>query len=152
MPLQALCSYYNAVLPGALGANRSDRIPRYLYRSMLLAAVGIVPSVVLMCFAAPILSRVGVPETNARGVGAFCQLMVPVTFLTLIDNHLQATFMNLRYVRVVATTSLLTGLGIQVPVTVALVGVLGMGIRGAAYARLAVTLCRVVVWLIALKV
>ena len=69
MPTMALCNYFQTVVPGAIGANRHDRLPRYFWRSVLLTSLCILPSIVTQWFAEPILIALGVPRINAQGVG-----------------------------------------------------------------------------------
>lgn len=102
MPLMALCQYFSNVVPGALGAGRVDRVPRYFWRSTLLTSMCILPSIVALCFADVILAAVGVPPSNAQGVGVYSRYMVVTAWLTLLDNHLENCFINFRYVNTAA--------------------------------------------------
>ena len=45
MPLQAMCAYFNAVVPGCIGAGRTDRLPRYFWRSMLYSCALSMPMI-----------------------------------------------------------------------------------------------------------
>ena len=148
MPLQALNSYYANVVPGAIGAQRSDRLPMYFRRSVLLVAIFILPSIVLQMFADSILLALGVPAVNAEGVGEYCRLMVATAWLTLLDNHLEILLMNnLKFVKMANFNSLLAGLGVECLGTYILVYRLDLGIRGCAYAQILARLVRVLLWL-----
>ena len=69
MPCVALCCYFGAVVPGAIGSGRADRLPRYFWRSTLLVSIFLIPSVIMQMFADVILLALGVPAINAAGVG-----------------------------------------------------------------------------------
>jgi Na+-driven multidrug efflux pump len=148
MPLKALTSYYENVVPVAIGARRDDRLPMYLRRSVLLVAIFIMPSMVLQMFADSILLTLGVPAVNAEGVGEYCRLMVATAWLTLLDNHLEILLMNnLKFVKMANFNSLLAGLGVECLGTYILVYRLDLGIRGCAYAQILARLVRVLLWL-----
>lgn len=97
MPQQAMCAYFQSVLPGCIGANRADRIPRYLWRSLLLSSLLILPSVGVLYWAEQVMLAVGVPPTNAKGVGTYARYMIGTLWLTLVDSHLECVFVNLKY-------------------------------------------------------
>ena len=148
MPMKALTSYYGNSVPGAIGAQRDDRLPMYLRRSVLLVAIFIMPSMVLQMFADSILLTLGVPAVNAEGVGEYCRLMVATAWLTLLDNHLEILLMNnLKFVKMANFNSLLAGLGVECLGTYILVYRLDLGIRGCAYAQILARLVRVLLWL-----
>ena len=138
MPLMALCSYFQAVVPGCIGADRLDRLPRYFWRSVLLTSVFILPSMVAQLFADSILAAVGVPADIVAGVGVYCRLMISTAWLTLLDNHLECCFVNLGFVHTATLNALITGLGVDVGCTYLFVGYLHWGMRGAAFAALIV--------------
>ena len=148
MPLKALTSYYESVVPGAMGAKRDDRLPMYLRRSVLLVAIFIMPSMVLQMFADSTLLALGVPAVNAEGVGEYCRLMVATAWLTLLDNHLEILLVNnLKFVKMGTLNSLLSGLGVECTGTYILVYRLDLGIRGCAYVQILARLVRVLLWL-----
>ena len=147
MPLQALNSYYANVVPGAIGAQRSDRLPMYFRRSVLLVAIFILPSIVLQMFADSILLALGVPAVNAEGVGEYCRLMVATAWLTLLDNHFEVLFCRLGFVKMANLNALLSGLGVECVGTYIIVYRLNLGIRGCAYVQILARLVRVLLWL-----
>ena len=148
MPLMALSSYFANVVPAAVGARRMDRLARYLYRSILLVSVCLLPSIVLLCFAKEILLALGVPALNADGVGIYCRMMVATTWLSLLDNHLETLFINLGYVKMATLNALLTGLGLDVGCAWLFVYRLEWGIWGCALVQIVVRLARVLLWLV----
>ena len=147
MPLMAMCSYFASVLPGCIGANRSDRIPRYFWRSVLLTSVFILPAVAVLLCAEPIMVAVGVPRINAQGVGVYARYMIGTMWLTLLDNHLEAIFINLSYVKIATLNALVTGIFVDVACTYFFIGRLELGMYGAALAQLTVRTVRVIIWI-----
>ena len=147
MPLKALTSYYENVVPVAIGARRDDRLPMYLRRSVLLVAIFIMPSMVLQMFADSILLTLGVPAVNAEGVGEYCRLMVATAWLTLLDNHFEVLFCRLGFVKMANLNALLSGLGVECVGTYIIVYRLNLGIRGCAYVQILARLVRVLLWL-----
>ena len=148
MPLMALCSYFANVVPGALGAGRSDRLPRYFWRSCVLVSLFILPSIALQLYADGILLAIGVPAVNAAGVGLYCRYMVVTAWLSLIDNHLETCFINLGFVKTATLNALVTGLGVEVGCAWLLVLHLEMGMRGCALVQIVVRVVRVALWLV----
>ena len=108
------CADFSAVVPGAIGARRIERLPRYFWRSCILVSVFSIPSVALQMFAGSILLAVGVPAVNAEGVGVYCRIMVATAWLTLLDNHLEVLVINTGYVKTAALNALICGLGVEV--------------------------------------
>ena len=148
MPTMALCNYFQTVVPGAIGANRHDRLPRYFWRSVLLTSLCILPSIATQWFAEPILIALGVPRINAQGVGVYCHLMVATAWLSLLDNHLESLFVNLMFVKTATANALLTGLGVDMVFTYLFIYKYNMGMRGAAWVQVLVRSVRVVLWLL----
>ena len=147
MPLGSLTSYFGAVLPGCIGAQRHDRIARYFWRSMLFTSCAMVPSLVLQCFATPILAELGVPGPNAAQVGIYCRLMLATSALAILATHLQVLLTNLGFVRWSALNALVSGLGVDVGLTLLLVLHLDLGVRGAALAQMGVQAAQAALWL-----
>ena len=147
MPLMALCSYFATVLPGCLGAGRLDRIPRYFWRSILMTSVFILPAVTVLIYAEPVMLAVGVPRVNAVAVGVYARLMIATCWLQLLDNHLEALFINFKYVRLATLNALLSGVGINVGCSYLFVMHLELGMKGAALAQLAAFAARVLLWM-----
>ncbi len=91
-------------MPGCIGAERTDRLPRYFWRSLLITCVLSTPIVALQFGSEAISRAVGVPAVNAAGVGRYCRLMIANTWLTVLDTHLQIVLLNLRYVKLAMLT------------------------------------------------
>jgi Na+-driven multidrug efflux pump len=138
--------YMTAVISGCVGANRSDRIPIYLRRSLLFTAALMLPSFVLQFFAGSILARLGVPPDICADVQLYCRWMVITASMLLVELHIEIIFVNLGYARSAMLNSLLTGLGVDVVCTYLFIYRWRMGMLGAALAQLAVKGLRLVIW------
>ena len=149
MPLGCLCSYFSTCIPGCIGAKRHDRIARYLWRSVLWTYVFLLPSFVLLCFAERVLVTIGAPPTNAAQAATYCRLMLMTTALKVLATHLTTLMNNLGFMRVTTLISLVTGLGVDVGLSILLVLHLDLGVTGAALVQIAVQATITCAWLLA---
>jgi Na+-driven multidrug efflux pump len=148
MILIGASNYFTTVIPGCIGAGRKDRIPNYLWRSLLLVTMLMVPFIVLQLFAAQILFQFGVPSHIAAEVGVYCRLMIITALLLILETHLETIFINLGYARCATFNSLITGVGIDTICTYFLIYKLDLGTTGAACAQIVVKASRNIVWLV----
>mmetsp|Transcript_27716 Transcript_27716/g.67212 ORF Transcript_27716/g.67212 Transcript_27716/m.67212 type:complete len:509 (+) Transcript_27716:178-1704(+) len=148
MPMMGFCSgYFGAVIPGCIGAGKKERIPMYFRRSLLLTTACILPFLALQLAAAPVLGAVRVPPDVAAAAGVYCRLMILTSLLLLLETHLKIVFVSLGYAHAATLNSILTGVGVDMAATYLFVYHLDLGIRGTAYAQIALRAARVVVWL-----
>ena len=148
MPCISLLAYIRTVVPGCVGAQRIDRIPRYFQRSMLLSFALLIPSLVLQLFSEQFLLAVNVPSDVAAAVGTYTRIMILTASIFLLECHLEQLFISLGFAKVDAFIGFLSGLGIDIGCTYWLVYVKGYGMYGMALKEIAVKLSRVLLWLI----
>ena len=108
----------------------------------------ILPAVALLCYAEPIMAAVGVPPVNAADVGVYGRMMIGTLWLQLLDNHLEAIFINLKYIKLATLNALFTGVGVNVCCTYFFVMHLELGMKGIALAQLVAFFLRVVTWIV----
>ena len=148
MPCISLLAYIRTVVPGCVGAQRIDRIPRYFQRSMLLSFALLIPSLVLQLFSEQFLLAVNVPSDVAAAVGTYTRIMILTACIFLLECHLEQLFISLGFAKVDAFIGFLSGLGIDIGCTYWWVHVKGYGMYGMALKEIAVKLSRVLLWLI----
>merc|ERR1719193_2777577 len=119
-----------------------NRILRYLRNSLLLLTVTMAPVFVLQLFAGLIVENCGVPSDIADEVGVYCRLMIVTSLLLILEIHLQSIFINMGHARCVTLNSLVTGIGIDVFCSYFFICKLELGMRGAAFAQIAVMISR----------
>ena len=149
MTMFGVTSYFNSVIPAAVGANRKDRIPSYFYRSMLYCTIFIIPFFVLQFFSGDILHSFGVNREITNEIDIYTRLMIISSWLLLLEAHLETIFINLEYANLAACNSLFTGMVIDIGCTYLFIYKLEYGMTGAAYAQIVVKTSRVCVWLVA---
>jgi len=147
MPMVAMFSYAQNVIPGCIGAGREDRIPRYLQRSVFLSFSMMIPSYALQLAAGSIMQTFGVPTEHAQDVGVYCRIMIISSMISLLNSHLEMAFIILGYAKCATLNSFITGLGVDMTCTYCFIFLWGWGIEGAAFGRIAVQLCRFLIWL-----
>ena len=149
MTMFSLCNYFATVLPGAVGANRRDRVRKYLHRSIATTTALMVPLLVLQLFSAQVMAAAGVPiEISLRKSASTRALMVPVGYLMMIDIHAEIIFVNLGFVRCAALNSLVTGCGIDILCTYIFVFRFQWGMTGIALSQCIVKASRLLVWFV----
>ena len=147
MTLFGMHSYINTVIPGCIGAGRTDRISHYFFRSLLLVTVLMVPMFGLQLFSGPIMHALGVHQSIADSVGQYTRLMIITSWLMSVEQHLATVFVNLGYTHFATFNSLVTGCGIDLVCSYMLVYRWNLGVAGAAYTQIAVKACRIALWL-----
>ena len=151
MIMLGMCSYFQNVIPGCIGAKRKDRIPMYFKRSMFLCVALLTPLFILQFWADDIVrGTLGAPEHIAREVGVYCRLMVITSLLLLFEIHLESSFINLGYAKCATFNSFVTGMGVDLVCTWFFIYKFGWGMRGAALAQIVVKSSRVVIWFVLL--
>lgn len=148
MPVIAMTSYLNATVPGCFGAGRSDRIPRYLQRHVVMTLLVMIPFYVMQLTSSSIMRGLGVPDGNANDVGVYCRIMVMTSMLTILDIGMECTTVNLGFAKSAAINSIVSGLGVDIACTFLFISQWEWGIHGAAFAALAVKISRVIIWVL----
>eukprot|EP00658_Telonema_sp_P-2_P028635 TRINITY_DN21906_c0_g1_i2.p1 TRINITY_DN21906_c0_g1~~TRINITY_DN21906_c0_g1_i2.p1 ORF type:complete len:554 (+),score=131.34 TRINITY_DN21906_c0_g1_i2:17-1678(+) len=148
MPIVAMIQYLYNVVPGCIGAKRTDRIAGYFQRSVLLSTIAIAPMLILQLFAGDIMAGVGVRTEVAHNVGVYCRLMIVPAYLMLVEAQAEAVFTGLGYVKCCAFNSLVTGVGVDCVSAFFFIYHLDLGVRGAAYTQIAVKLGRCTIWMV----
>ena len=147
MILLGFVSYFGNVIPGCIGANRKDRIPTYLRRSLLLCALCMLPFWMMQLFAPYIVEGLlGASPNIATMVGTYCRIMIFCNMLSLLEMHFETIMVNLGYVKCATFNSFLTGLGVDVLCSFTLVYYYDLGTAGAALTQVVVRLTRLLVW------
>jgi Na+-driven multidrug efflux pump len=147
MAMFGLCGYFWNAVPGCIGANRHDRIPSYLRRSLLLITLTMSPFMILQFFSGDIMTALGVPPQIADNVLLYCQLMTVSTVLNIFGSHLEQVFIALGYAKCATFNSLVAGLGVDVVGSYFLIFKYSYGVKGAAWTSILVKLARVLIWL-----
>lgn len=147
MQCNACSQYLSAVVPGCIGAGRTDRIPRYFQRALVLSYACIVPFLALQLFSESIMRALGVPGDVATQVGTYTRLMIATAVLFLLECQLETLFITFGYTKCDAAVSLVTGLGVDVGGFYYAVYVRGWGMWGVAAKEVAVKAARVLMWL-----
>lgn len=148
MPCISLLAYIRTVVPGCVGAQRVDRIPRYFQRSCCLAFLLLIPSLILQLFSEALLRAVHVPGDVAIAVGTYTRLMIVTALIFLLECHLEQLFISLGYAKLDAFIGFVSGLFIDIGCTYYLVYVKGHGMYGVALKEIVVKSSRVLFWLI----
>lgn len=151
MTLFGAFSYFQSVIPAAVGANRHDRIPTYFYRSMLYCNLFMVPFYVLQLFSGEIMHTCfGINPEISEEIGIYTKLMIITSCLLTLECHLEAIFINLQYAKIAAINSLFTGMFVDVGCTYFFIYKLQYGMLGAAYSQIVVKSSRLLVWVFAI--
>ena len=151
MTLFGAFSYFQSVIPAAVGANRQDRIPTYFYRSMLYCNLFLIPFYVLQFFSGEIMHACfGISMEISEEIGTYTKLMVVTSFLLTLECHLETIFINLQYAKIAAINSLFTGMFVDITCTYFFIYKLKYGMLGAAYSQILVKSSRLLVWAFAM--
>jgi len=140
-------SYISTVIPGCIGARRKDRIAKYFKRSLITTNFFMIPFYVLNMFAGVVMEHLGVPGPIANEVGLYCRWMILSSILMVLEFHVENIFINLGYAKCATFNSLVTGLGVDVTCTYLMIYKYSLGVKGAAFANIAVKSARLLVWL-----
>eukprot|EP00494_Astrolonche_serrata_P024337 UN24595 len=146
MTMFGCLNYIDTVIPGALGAERKDRVANYFRRSVILCTGVLIPIWILQFFAHPIMENLGVKPHIARDVGLYCRWMCISSFLLMIDACFEICFVNLGYVKSAAFNSFITGTGVDVFMSYLLIYKYQWGIEGVVYTQIIVKTCRNLFW------
>ena len=146
MTMIAFCQYFITVLPGAIGAGRRDRVPTYLWRSVLICTLLALPIYALQFFSDPVLHAFGVTADIAHDVGRYTRLMIPASWMLMLEIHLESCFVNFGYAKSATFNSFVTGLGVDACCTWFFVYKWAWGIEGVALVQCAVKGARICVW------
>eukprot|EP00493_Phyllostaurus_siculus_P001529 UN01537 len=87
--------YLATVVPGAIGANRRDRIPVYFMRSLVLSFFVMIPSFIVQFFSEPILEAANISHDVASEVGIYTKWFILVISGLIIEANFQIVFQNL---------------------------------------------------------
>ena len=139
--------YFQTVIPGCIGADRKDRIPTYLRRSMLLCVCLMLPFWVAQLFAAHIVEGVLGASPHIGGmVATYCRTMILGSLLMLVEIHVECMFVNLGFAKCAAFNALFTGLGVDILCSFTFVYYYDLGTFGAALTQIVVRIIRLLVW------
>jgi len=142
--------YLATVVPGAIGANRRDRIPIYFMRSLILSFFVMIPSFVLQFFSEPILEAANISHDVASEVGIYTKWFILVISGLIIEANFQIVFQNLLWNNLDAFVSFATGLCLDVFCSWFFILHLDLGIYGVIWTQICVKGSRVLSWLLAL--
>jgi len=146
MVLLGWCAYIPAMLGGAIGANRKDRIPSYVRRSIVLMNVVMIPSYILQFFSDKVLIACGIEEEIASEVVIYTRLLCILVFLNIVEYHMSFVYINIGYASVQTFNSMITGPGVDVLFSYLLIYRWDMGVEGAALTNIIVTCSRLLIW------
>eukprot|EP00494_Astrolonche_serrata_P024900 UN25160 len=150
MVLIAYVSYIRAVVPGAIGAGRQDRIALYFVRSVILMFICIIPSFVIQIFSKQIMVAFGVVVEISKDVGVYCYWMLIASVFRIINLNIQSILQALDYNQIVAVINFITGFIIDMGFSYVFIYKLDYGIFGVALAQIGVNVIACLLCLVAL--
>ena len=125
MTMFGVTSYFNSVIPTAVGANRKDES---LHIFIVVCIAQYLSSFfVLQFFSGDILHSFGVNREITNEIDIYTRLMIISSWLLLLEAHLETIFINLEYANLAACNSLFTGMVIDIGCTYLFIYKLGMG-------------------------
>lgn len=78
-------AYCWSVIPGCIGAGRSDRIPAYFRRAVVLSYMVLAPCFLLQLVAEPVMVALSVPPAVAAEAAIYCRLMALTGALLVLE-------------------------------------------------------------------